>query len=89
MSKEEKIAQMIAHKIFKDTGKAIKTDDLKSYFQNYILETEVLDIVKKYEDYFGFIEQHLVITDNIRNPFGLYNQDLPGRQTTVQGSDSR
>lgn len=72
MSKEEKVAQMISHKILKDTGKAISTEDLKSYFQDYILEDSVLETVEKYVDYFKFIEQHLFIADNIRNPFGIY-----------------
>lgn len=72
MSKEDKIAQMASHKLFKDNGITISPDKLKSYFNDYVLEDPILSLLEDYNEYFNFVDNHVEIIDNIRNPFGIY-----------------
>lgn len=72
MGKEDKILQMISNKIYRDNGRSISTDDLRSYFAGYTLTDELANIIATYEPYFNWVESHVEFVDNVRNPYGLY-----------------
>lgn len=74
MSKEDKILQFIANKIYKDTKKVVSTDNLRSYFKNYILSDEITKLIDSYREYFDKIESIVSFIDNIRNPYGIYKK---------------
>ncbi len=74
MSKEDKILQMISNRIYNDTKIVISTDNLKSYFSGYILESEIEALIDSYQDYFDRVEEIVTFVDNIRNPFGIYHK---------------
>jgi hypothetical protein len=74
MSKEDKVLQMIANKIYKDTGEVISTDNLRSYFSGYILEDRIQTLISSYKAYFDKVEEIVSFVDNIRNPYGIYKE---------------
>lgn len=74
MSKENKILQMIANKIYRDKNEVVSTENLRSYFKGYILDDKLMDTIKEYRDYFTKVESIVTFIDNIRNPFGIYKE---------------
>ena len=74
MSKEAKIKQLIANKIYIETGKIISSENLDSLYRNYILEDEIAVelFTESYEKWFDFLESHVTYIDNVRNPTGIY-----------------
>lgn len=74
MSKEDKIAQMVCNKIYKDHKIITSTETIRSYFQDGILSNELLAIIEGYRDYFKWVNEHVEFIDHIRNPFGIYKE---------------
>lgn len=74
MSKEDKILQMISNKIYNDKQYIVSTDNLRSYFNGYILEDRVEKLIDEYKDYFTKVEEVVTFIDKIRNPFGIYKE---------------
>lgn len=72
ISKEDKILQMISNRIFKDYQITISTDNLRSYFNGYILEDKLVEIISSYEEYFRWVETVVEFIDQVRNPYGIY-----------------
>jgi len=73
ISKEDKMKEAIAHKLYIDKGITLSTQQMESLFNDYILEDSKLDIIKSYKEYFQYFEETVTFIDNIRNPFGIYN----------------
>jgi len=73
MSKEDKILQMISNKIYKDKGIIISTDNLRSYFNGYILPNQAVQYIESCREYFEWVETVVTFIDKTRNPFGIYN----------------
>tara|TARA_R110000868_G_scaffold28617_4_gene107107 strand:+ start:8247 stop:9392 length:1146 start_codon:yes stop_codon:yes gene_type:complete len=72
VSKEEKIAQYYSYRLFKDHGVIISPAKLKSRFQDYILETDLEELLDSYDEEMDRFESIVHIIDNIKNPFGIY-----------------
>lgn len=73
MSKEEKIRQAISRKLFIEHGLIIDPQNLMSKYRNYILNEEVIDLIKSYQKYFEEFLDTVTFIDNIRNPYGIYS----------------
>ncbi len=73
ISKEDKMKEAIAHKLYIDKGIILSTQQMESLFNDYILEDSKLEIIKSYKEYFQYFEETVTFIDNIRNPFGIYN----------------
>lgn len=72
VSKEAIITQLISYKIYKDTGKSIAPERLRSVFEDYVLDEEILQLINKYQDYFKKIEEIVTFNDSTRNSYGIY-----------------
>lgn len=72
MSKEDKIKQAIAYKLYKDKGIILSTDKISSLFKNYTLTNEVLNEIESYKDWFHDYENTVTYVDSTRNPYGIY-----------------
>lgn len=72
ISKEDKMKEAIAFKLFKDKNIVLSTDKMDSLYKNYILEDSKLDEIKYLQEYFNQYEKIVTYIDNIRNPFGIY-----------------
>lgn len=72
MSKEDKVKQAIAHKLYRDTGAILSTDKIDSLFKDYTLTNEVLSQIESYSEWFEEFEKTVTYIDNIRNPYGIY-----------------
>lgn len=72
ISKEDKMKEAIAYKLFMDDGIILSTDRMDSLFRDYILESDKLDLIKKHKDYFDKYQSIVTYIDNIRNPYGIY-----------------
>ena len=74
MSKESKIYQAISYKLNREFGIVISPQNLKSSFENYILDKEILDIIDsaKFKIWLKEFEDMVTFIDNVRNPDGIY-----------------
>lgn len=72
MSKEMKIATMMANKLYKDYGISISVEMLQSQFKEYVLEDHVLEKIEAMEEYFEKMENIVEFVDDIKNPYGIY-----------------
>lgn len=71
ISKEQKIRQVIAHKLFEE-GIRLSPQKMRSVFQDYILPDDVLRTIDSYQDYFEKFENTVTFIDNVRNSYGIY-----------------
>lgn len=74
VSKEEKISQYYSYRLFKDHGITISPEKIKSRFEEYILSDEIERLIDSYDEEMEFFESVVEIIDNIKNPFGIYNE---------------
>lgn len=74
VSRELKILSAISYKLFKSYNIAISPQKLRSVFQKYILDKEVLSIIKSKEftNWLKEFENIVEIHEDIRNPYGCY-----------------
>lgn len=75
MSAEEKMNQAIARRLFLKTKGNLILDPktMQSKYRHYVLPGEVLEMIKKEEEYFQRFEECVTFIDDIRNPFGIYD----------------
>lgn len=74
MSRQSKIYQAISYKLNKDFGIIIPPQHLRSTFQNYILEKEILEIIEdpKFKVWLKDFEEIITLIDNVRSPDEIY-----------------
>lgn len=74
LSKETKMAQAICYRLFTRYGIVINPDNLMSVFDEYVVEDEILDIIKSDEfiEWFDFFEETVEFIDHIRHPTGIH-----------------
>lgn len=72
MSKEEKMLYLISNILYIKEGLRIPPVDLKSTSSQRILSQEVLDIIKKYQEYIEKIESIIEFVDSVSNPTGIF-----------------
>ncbi|MFW6225486.1 MAG: hypothetical protein ACOC3V_00840 [bacterium] len=72
MSKEAKMRQAISYRLFTKYGVVISPQDLKSVFDDYIVEDEIIQLIEAEKEWLDFFESRVKFIDNIRNPFGIY-----------------
>ena len=75
MSKDSKIRAAMSYKLFKDYGKIVSPENLQSLFKGYILDEEVLQIIKSEEftNWFKIFEKTVEFHDEVRHNYGIYN----------------
>ena len=74
MSKDAKFRQAIVHRLFMKKGIILTTRQLRSLFDEYVLSDEMLRFIDEEREWFEFFESKVDIIDNIKNPFGIYNE---------------
>lgn len=78
MSKQKKIMQLMCYLIFSITGQKfrISIKGLNSVFENKIIDQEIIDLIQSpvFKKLLQFYDDHVVIIDNIRNPFGIFKK---------------
>lgn len=72
LSKEAKMRQAISYRLLTKYGVVISPQDLRSVFQDYILEENILKLIEQESDWFSFFESKVTFIDDIRNPYGIY-----------------
>jgi len=70
---KEKMTQFISYRLFSKYGIAINPNNLKSQFENYTLDAEILKILEssEFKDYFQFLEEKVEIIDGIKHTTGI------------------
>ena len=71
-TKEQKMLSAFANILYIKEGIRISPRDLKSTKTDRILPEHILNIIKKYEEYFNKIEEIVEFIDDIRTPYGIY-----------------
>lgn len=76
MSAEEKYRQLMSHLLYILSQGKIRIDpkNLRSVNENRPLPEDVITLLQSplYESVLSFFEEHVVILDSIRNPYGIY-----------------
>lgn len=72
MSKEAKIRQAIAHRLFLTRKKVMSTRELRSFFDDSVLSDEMLEFVDSEREWFDYFEDKVEFIDHIKNPYGIY-----------------
>jgi hypothetical protein len=73
LSKEKKIAELLAYKLYEDKKLNLDIQRINSMFDDYILTDEVVGYMEEYNEWFKQFETIVEFIDDIRNPFGIYN----------------
>ena len=73
LSKETKILQAICYRLFTKYDILIGPDNLMSIFDGYILDDNILDIIKsdEFQEWFKYFEKCVEFVDYIRHPTGM------------------
>ena len=73
LSKEVKMVQAIAYRLFTKYGILINPDNLLSVFDDYVVHAHILNIIDSYEfqEWFTFFEETVEFIDNVRHPTGI------------------
>lgn len=75
MNKEEKIKQAISHFLHESNKSLIISPErMDSQFNDYILESSILDKVKGLREVFERFETSVEFIDDIKNPYGIYSR---------------
>ena len=72
MSKEQKMLAAFSNILYIKEGIRVSPKDLRSTKEDNILSEDVLNLIKKYEDYFNKIEEIVEFVDSVRNPYGIF-----------------
>lgn len=72
MSKEAKMRQAIAYRLFTKYGVTISPQDLRSVFNDYILEDEIEELIDAEQEWLDFFESRVTFEDSVRNPYGIH-----------------
>lgn len=72
VSKEEKLKTLWSYKLFKDHGITIDSENMGSIFENYILDETIERRIGEYEEFTKQFLEKVTYIDNVRNPFGIY-----------------
>jgi hypothetical protein len=75
ISSQAKIRAAISYKLFKDYNKIVSPENLQSFFKGYILDDELLKIIKskEFENWFQFFENTIEFYDDVRHGFEIHN----------------
>lgn len=75
MSKEDKVLQMLCHKLYSDHKLIYSPDQLRSYFKGDILDERLLKLFESenFKAYFKKVEEVVTFVDKTRNPFGIFH----------------
>ena len=73
MSKEEKMLSAFSNILYVKEGIRISPKNLRSTRKDKVLNSEYLDIIAKYEQYFKKIEEVVEFIDDVRHPTGIYS----------------
>jgi hypothetical protein len=73
VSKEEILCQYLSYRLFVDHKLIIAPDKLRSNFEDYVLEDNVLKLIECYDEEMQRFESMVHIQDTVKNPFGLYS----------------
>jgi len=75
MSKESKIRAAISYKLFKSYKRIVSPENLQSFFDGYILDDELLKILKSdnFKQWFRILEDTVEFIDSVRHNYGIYN----------------
>ena len=69
-TKEQKMLSAFANILYVKEGIRISPTDLKSTKADKILPDHILNVIKKYEEYFNKIEEIVEFIDDVRHPTG-------------------
>lgn len=72
MSKQAKMRQAMSYRLFTKYGILISPQDLRSIFEDYILENEIINLIEEDHEWFDFFQKKVTFYDDIRNPYGIY-----------------
>lgn len=74
VSKEDKVLSLISRHIFVKFGILKSPEDLKSYFESYILTDQIAVYLSssEFSDWLLNILKKVTFIDNVKNPFGIY-----------------
>lgn len=72
VSKEEILTQYLSYRLFLDHKVIISPDKLRSNFQDYVLEDDILKLIECYDEEMARFESIVIVQDTIKNPFGIY-----------------
>ncbi len=73
MTKEEKMLTLFSNLLYQKEGIRLSPTELRSTSSERPIDDEVLDLIRKYEDYFKLIEEMVVFIDDVRNGYGMFN----------------
>lgn len=73
LSKQVKMAQAICYRLFTYYDILINPDNLMSIFDGYVLDDEILSIIKskEFKEWFDFFEETVEFIDYIKSPTGI------------------
>ena len=72
MSKESKMLQAMSYRLYDKYKISISPQKLKSVFEEYVLEDEIIQTIEAERDWFEFFESKVTFYDHVRNPYGIY-----------------
>jgi len=72
MSKEAKMRQAISYRLFTKYGVTISPQDLRSIFNDYVLEDEIEQLIDAEKEWLDFFESKVKFINNVRNPYGIH-----------------
>jgi hypothetical protein len=64
--------QAISYRLFKKYGIIVSPQDLRSIFDNYILEDKIEQLIEEEKKWFEFFQSKVTFIDDIRNPYGIH-----------------
>ena len=73
MSAQAKMRQAMSYRLFTKYGVIVSPQDLRSIFDDYVLDDEVEHLLEQEHEWFEFFESKITFYDTIRNPYGIYS----------------
>lgn len=73
MTKEEKMLSLFSTILYRKENIRLSPTDLRSTNRNKPIPDEILELIRKYQEYFDKIEEIIEFIDDIRNGYGMFN----------------
>lgn len=74
MSKETKMRQVIAYRLFQKHKVVLSPRKLQSLYDDYILSDDILKFIEEDKEWFAAFEERITFIDEIRNATGIYKE---------------
>lgn len=73
MTAEEKMLSCFSHILFVYENIRLSPTELRSTRSDKVLDESVIEILKKYQEYFDKIEEIVIFIDDVRTGYGMFN----------------